>query len=419
MIGPVEEKEELVEKLVHRLILDAHTDKASDIHMEPMKNGGMKLRYRRDGALQDITTLSSRIADDIRGYIKKRAGCPTDTPLHSQRGRFTVEAREIEEGLTISLKSGFLSTQNGERITLSINPFSPSEAAIRMGFEALGMKGDDLGKAQSIFNRTSGLMLVTGIPGSGRTTTITSALTHISRKRSSQGALLISLEEQIANPIDGIVQVQVKPGIEGMGYCDQLQTVMWQDPDVVAVSAVPDRETARMICETVLSGRMVVVQMENPDALRAIAHFVNLTGEPSLVSSILEGVLSQRLVRCICDDCREEYEPEQDVIDRYFLSLYRKWFQSRYGSGGETGKVTLFRGQGCEKCRYTGFRGRTGLFEIMIPDLDIRDLIASGFQLEQLKEILVEKDFLTLKEKALFYALSGITTLEEAQRASY
>ncbi len=419
MIGPVEEKEELVQKLVQRLILDAHTDRASDIHMEPLKNGGMRLRYRREGALQDITTLSPRIAEDVRGYIKKMAGISQDSPQLPQQGRFSVEAQEIEAGLTISLKSGVLPTLNGERITLSVNPFSPAEAAIRLGFEALGMKVDDLGKAHDIFDRTSGLVLVTGVPGSGRTTTITSALSHISRKRSPKGALLISLEDQIAYPLEGIVQVHVQPGVEGLGYRDQLQAAMWQDPDVVCVGAVPDRETARMICEAVLSGHTVIVQMESPDVMQAIARFVNLTGEPSLLSSILEGVIAQRLVRCICDDCREEYEPEQDVIDRYFLSLYRKWFQSRYGCGGEAGRVSLFRGLGCEKCRYTGYRGRTGLYEILIPDLDVRDLIASGLQVERLKEIFVEKDFLTLKEKALFYALSGITTLEEAERASY
>lgn len=419
VINPVEEKDELVQKLVQRLILDAHTDKASDIHMEPLRDGSMKLRYRRDGALRDITTLSPTIAEDIRGYVKKAACIPSESPGLPQRGRFTVEAQEIETGLTITLSSGVLSTQNGERITLSVNPFSPVEAAARMGFEALGMKDDDLARAHRIFDSTSGLVLISGTPGSGRTTTMTGALTYMSRKLEDRGFLIISLEEQAAFPLEGVAQVQVQPGVEGRGYLEQIRAAMWQDPDVVFISAAPYRETAQAICEIVLSGHKAVVQMESSDSLQAIARFVNLTGEPSLISSILEGSISQRLVRCICDDCREEYEPEQDVIDRHFLSLYGKWFRNRYDRSGKGDRVTLFRGRGCVKCRNTGYRGRTGLFEITIPDAEVRDIIASGFQMEKMKEILVEKDFVTLREKALYYALSGITTLEEAERASY
>jgi len=419
VISPVDEKDELVQKLLHRLILDAHTDKASDIHMEPLRDGGMRLRYRRDGALQDITTLGPVIAEDIRGYVKKAAGIPSDSPGLPRRGRFTVEAQEIETGLTITLSSGVLSTQNGERITLSVNPFSPVEAAVRMGFEALGMKSDDLAKAHRLFDSPSGLVLISGTQGSGRTTTMTGAMTYLSRKGEAQGSLIISLEDQTAWPLEGVVQVQVQPGAEGRGYFEQLEAAMWQDPDVIFTSAAPDRETAQAICEIVLSGHKAVVQMEASDSLQAIARFVNLTGEPSLVSSILEGSISQRLVRCICEDCREEYEPEQDVIDRHFLSLYGKWFQNRYDRAGGRDRVILFRGLGCEKCRNTGYRGRTGLFEITVPDREVRDIIASGFQLERMKEILVEKDFVTMREKALFYALSGITTLEEAERASY
>lgn len=318
-------------------------------------------------------------------------------------------------------------------MALSIASLSSAEDVTKQGFEALGCRGEDLRMMGQLFDRPFGLIVVTGTPGNGKTTTCYSVLNRL-RSRTSEKANIIALEDSIAYPLDGIVQVRVEPEVEGLGFYENLQAALWQDPDVIFVSSLKDKETARMICEAVLTGHLVIARMDSPDVMHAIARLKTMIGEPSLLASILEGIVAQRLVRCICEGCREEYSPHQEIADRYFLGLYQKWFNvgtdepsrevgealSRGNNSFDpSNRISLFRGRGCEKCHNSGFSGRTGLFEVMEADLEIKDLISRGPDPEKLKEALLEKEFITLREKAFSYALSGVTTLEEALRVTY
>jgi type IV pilus assembly protein PilB len=432
MSSPVEEKRELAERLVHGMILDAYADNAHDVHLEPLREGGLRLRYRREDDLQEIRTFSPGVSRELREYLKRSAGLDTETTTLPQRGSLTMEAHEIKAGLMVALKLGILPTISGERITLSIDPYSPHETFAMQDFEALGCRDSDLALITKIFDRPFGLIVVTGTAGSGRTTTCRSALNHI-RRRTSEKAVIIALEEAIAYPLEGIAQVHVEPK-EGQGYYENLQAALWQDPDVIFIEALRDRETARLVCEIALTGHLVIVQMDSPDIMHALVRLLALIGDSSLLASILEGVIAQRLIRCICPACCEEYGPPQEIADRYFLGLYRKWFKVgtddaplATGEAASQGndsfdpasRVSLFRGRGCEKCHRSGFSGRTALFEVMEANLEIKDLISRGPDAEKLKETLLEKEFLTLREKALCAALSGSTTLEEALRVTY
>jgi len=431
MNNPLEEKEECARTLVHRLILDAYTDRATDVHMEPLREGAMKLRYRLDGALQDIRTLSPGVSGEVLRYLKKTAGIEAEGGGMPARGTFTVDACQVETGLMLSLKLGVLPTMQGERVTLSVSSSSSVESVMREGFEALGLQGDELARARSIFDKAFGLVLVTGTAGSGKTTTCYSALNYI-RMRTQGQAVIIALEEDIAFPMEGIVQVKVDR--ESTHLDDHLEASMWQDPDVIFVSSPLDRASAKKICEMAMTGHMVIVQMESPDVIHAFLRLRTLIDEPSLLASVLEGAIGQRLVRRICRHCREEYVPPRDVADRYLLSFYQKLSQDQGNAAlmeesaacrkdplpfTPSSQVSLYRGKGCEKCRHSGFKGQAGLFEIMNPTMEIKDLITTIREPEKLKDALLENGFMTLREKALFYALSGVTTLEEALRVTY
>jgi len=272
---------------------------------------------------------------------------------------------------------------------------------------------------------------VTGTAGSGKTTTCHAALNYLKERTSGQ-AIIIALEEDIPYPMEGIVQV--KMDLESQRLSEHLEAAMWQDPDVIFVSSLPDRAAAKKVCEMAMTGHMVIVQMDSPDVIHAFLKLRTLIDEPSLLASVMEGAIGQRLVRRICESCREEYVPPRDVADRYLLSFYQQLFQDQKGAipaeeaaAGKKGplpftpssQVSLFRGKGCEKCRHSGFKGQTGLYEIMNPTMEIKDLITTIKEPEKLKDALLENGFMTLREKALFYALSGVTTLEEALRVTY
>ena len=357
---PGEEKKELSQKVTNLLFLDAFSDKASDIHLEPLKNGGTEVRYRINGNIIGIKELTPEVSKEVILCLKRLAGLNPEIKDTIQKGHIMVKAEQLEPHKDFDLMMGILPTIYGERINLAVRSMEKAQSIMEKGFELLGFEGADLETVKSIFNKSFGLIFITGTPGSGKTTTCHGALNYIKKKTSGRSNI-ISLEDWIAYPLEGIVQVKVEPKEEGKGFYENLKALMWQDPDFVFVSSLPDKNTARMICEVALTGHLVLVQMGSPDIIQAIKKLIELDIDPCLLASILEGGLGQRLVRRICSACKEEYTPSKEIVERYFQGMTEK-----------EGKLILYKGKGCEKCRNSGYTGRTGIYELINPDIKIK-----------------------------------------------
>jgi type II secretory ATPase GspE/PulE/Tfp pilus assembly ATPase PilB-like protein len=401
VITSSDEKELLVKILAERLFLDSFTDKASDIHLEPLKDGLM-VKYRIKGYVEDIKLLSPETGEELIIRLKHMADLEPDITEKVQSGKIMIETDKIIKGDNrFDVKLGIIPVIYGERLTMRIKSMEKAKAAVDQGLELLQFGKEDLEKVKEIFNKPFGLVIVTGTSGSGKTTTCHGALNYILKKTAGH-ANIMSLEESIEYPMKGISQIQVQP--DGEGYYELLKGIMWHDPDVIFVGDVSDSKTARMISEIALTGHLIIVQLTSPDIFQSVDYLKNLGLEPYLLASILEGAISQRLVRKICEKCKEKFTPSTHVIEKYF-------------SGHE--HVSLYRGKGCSECHNSGYKGRTGIYETGIFDTELKEAIADGEDINKLKKVFQEKGFRSLREKAIDYVLSGVTTLEEALRVSY
>jgi len=392
-----EEKHELSVKLVDKLFLDAFTDKASNIHLEPLKDGVM-IKYRINGVLQNIKFLSIELAQEVIYRLKEMAALNIDTIDKTQQGRIMVKHGNEEFDLDI----GIMPAIYGEKVSMKIMSADRGESA-RKGFENIGFKNDDLSKVKEIFSRAFGLIIVTGSSGSGKTTTCHCALNYIQER--SQGKVnIMSLEDCFIYPMEGITQIIVRPDMEGQDYYSLLKGVMWQDPDVIFVGEAKNSDVLYMISELVLTGHLVILQMDSPDICHAIENLNKFGLESYLLASIIEGAISQRLVRKICENCKEEFIPSGEIIDKYF-----KEFVGR--------EIKLYRGKGCKECHYSGYKGRSGIYELMTIDNDMKEKISRGENINN--DYIINKGCKTLKKKALECVLDGMTTLEEAIRVTW
>jgi len=316
IISPAEEKKELSRKLIDKMFLDAFTDKASEIHLEPLRDG-MMVKYRAGGDIKDVKLLSPSISDEVLLTLKTMAGMNIEAVDTMQKGNIVVSPPEIEGEQSFNMIVGTIPTIYGERVTLRINTFEVEVEIVKRGFEALSFKGEDLLFAKEIFDKAFGLVIITGSSGSGKTSTCHCALRYI-KNRTEGKANIIALEDWFVSPLEGISQVIVQQDKEGHGFYETLRAVAWQSPDVIFVASVPDKNTARKISELAVTGHMVIVQMPSPDVFQAIEELCSLGMEPYLLASALEGALAQRLVRRICENCKEEYKPSQEIREKYF-----------------------------------------------------------------------------------------------------
>jgi type II secretory ATPase GspE/PulE/Tfp pilus assembly ATPase PilB-like protein len=408
-------KEERGTELIRELIMEALAEKAGDIHLEPQKDGGFIVKYRINEGLKEVKSFASDVTEKLIFQLKKMAGMNDESTI-VQKGNFFMET----EGNELSIRVGTLPLPLGERIVLSVN--KGEKTCTDGGFNVPDFQQEDLESMKEIFDKPSGIVFITGTAGSGHRETCYSALNYILARKSGK-VNIITLEGSTEYMINGIVQLHINDSNE---YYETLKSVIWQDPDVVFIDNVPDRNTGRIISDIALTGHMVIIRMNSYDIFYGIKTLKKLGFEPCLMASTLEGAIAQRMVRTICKNCMEEYSPKEDIAERYYLRLYQRCLQSRNktSSGEENvsnplNKVSLYRGKGCKECNHTGYRGQTGLYEILNPDMEMKDLFARKLNFKEFKERLMGKDFVTLREKALFYALSGVTTLEEALKVSY
>jgi len=379
-----------VRKLVNLVLLQAIKDKASDIHFEPFEDE-FKIRYRIDGILYEMMPPPAHIAPAISSRIKVMANLDIAERRMPQDGRIELSVNNQPIDLRVSV----LPTMFGESVVMRVL----DRSNVQLDLDKVGLRDDDLRTFHQLIHKPNGIVLVTGPTGCGKTTTLYSAL----RELNDISSKLITAEDPIEYDIDGIIQCQVKADIE-MTFARILRSMLRQDPDIILVGEIRDKETAEIAVQASLTGHLVFSTLHTNDAPSAIARLLDLGLEPFLVTATLEGVVAQRLVRRICNNCRMEYTPAEEQLMELDLRL-----EDVAGRKFQYGK-------GCEMCNNTGYRGRQGIYETMVLDDDLRDMIINRASTQVLRAESRKRGMRSLRQSGLMCIYDGVTTIEEVVR---
>ena len=377
-------------RLVNDIFFRALQLRASDIHIHPYETK-VQVRYRIDGILYDSLSLNKNVLPLIISRIKVMAGMDIAERRMPQDGRCTVRLGQREVDLRVST----VPTSYGERSVIRLL----DKSTALLGLDELGLWAEDLKRFDRLITRSHGVIFVTGPTGSGKSTTLYSCLTRINSAEKN----IMTIEDPIEYQLGGISQMQVA-NKKGMTFATSLRHVLRQDPDVIMVGEVRDVETARMAIQSSLTGHLVFSTLHTNDAAGAITRLLDFGVEPYLASSSLIGVMAQRLVRRICPDCRQRYQPSGHELRELGLL--------------DTMKGEFFVGSGCDKCFRTGYRGRTGIYELMLINEEIKELIYKRGNAGQIKKAAIESGLKTLRMDGARKVLEGMTTISEVLRVS-
>ncbi len=384
-----------VVKMVNLIILNAIKKRASDIHIEPFDKS-CRIRYRIDGVLHPQPAPPKNIYNAIVARLKVMALADLAEKRLPQDGRIKVKFGKRE----IDLRISFLPSTFGEKVVMRILDSS----SLCLDLLQLGFEKRDLARFKKIINNPNGIVLVTGPTGSGKTTTLYSALTNLNRPDVN----INTIEDPVEYILKGIIQVQAKPDI-GLDFASGLETFLRQDPDVIMVGEIRNKETAEIAINAALTGHLVFSTLHTNDAPTAVTRLNNMGIEPFLISSTVIMSLAQRLVRTICEECKESYEVEPAVLENYGLTEKEI---------GDKKKVKLYKGRGCKKCSDTGYKGRIAIYELMEVTNEIRELINSRSPAYKIKQQAVLQGMNTLRLAALNKVLEGATTIDEMIRVT-
>ncbi|MBM4104442.1 MAG: pilus assembly protein PilB [Planctomycetes bacterium] len=379
-----------VKKLLNRVLLQAIRDKASDIHFEPFEDE-FKMRYRIDGVLYEMIPPPKSISLALASRIKVMASLDIAERRLPQDGRISL----VVGGNPVDLRVSVLPTMFGESVVLRV--LDRTQVDLRL--DMLGMLPRELDMVNQLCEKPNGIVIVTGPTGSGKTTTLYSCL----KKLNAIDTKIITTENPVEYDIDGLIQVQIRPEI-GLTFAKCLRSILRQDPDICMVGEVRDLETAEISIQASLTGHLVFTTLHTNDAPSTIARLVDLGLETFLITATIEGIVAQRLVRKICVHCKTEYTPTEEQLMELGLTPE------------DVRDKKFFYGKGCEKCNNTGYRGRLGLFEIMLFNDEIRDLIMNHGSTGVLREAARKAGMRTLRENGLTSIFDGITTIDEVSR---
>uniref|UniRef100_A0A7V3YKG2 protein-secreting ATPase n=1 Tax=Candidatus Caldatribacterium californiense TaxID=1454726 RepID=A0A7V3YKG2_9BACT len=375
-------------RVVNMLILQAIRSGASDIHIEPQEDQ-VRIRFRIDGILHDVTSTSIQVHPALVSRIKILSRMNIAERRLPQDGRFQVTV----DNRTVDFRVSSLPTIFGEKIVMRIL----DKSTLLLDLDRLGFEEEDLEKFYRLIQHPYGMILLTGPTGSGKTTTLYSALNFINKPDLN----IITIEDPVEYRLPGINQVQVRPKI-GLTFANTLRAIMRQDPDVIMVGEIRDYETAEIAIHAALTGHLVFSTLHTNTAAGALVRLQEM-GIPSyLIASALVGVVAQRLVRKICERCKVEFEVRGPI--------------ARELTEGREDRLVLFRGKGCPECNRTGYRGRIAVSEVLVMDDDLRALVLRNATERELTEKACEKGMRTLRENAIRKVLRGVTTLEEMYR---
>ncbi len=379
-------------RLVNLLITRAIELRASDIHLEPFE-GDFKVRYRVDGVLHVEEAPPKRLQAAVISRIKIMAKLNIAERRLPQDGR--IKLRVL--GKEIDFRVSTLPTMFGESVVLRIL----DRETVVLDLEKLGFPDYDLTKFRDLINRPYGIILVTGPTGSGKTTTLYAGLSEIN----SPEKKIITVEDPIEYQLGGVNQVQVKSGI-GLSFANILRSILRQDPDIIMIGEIRDAETAEIAIHSALTGHLVFSTLHTNDAAGAVTRLLEMGMENYLISSSLIGIMAQRLVRVICPECKEPYTPEVGVMEELGISH------------DEVKKLDIFKGRGCKNCANTGFRGRKGIYELLMMNDDIRELILDKTPSNVIKEKGRSQGMKTLREAGWQKVKAGISTVSEVVRVT-
>lgn len=379
-------------KLVNLLVSGAIKDRASDIHVEPY-SGNLKIRYRIDGILYDILSLPRRIQSPLVSRIKIMARLNIAEKRLPQDGRIELKIADRLVDVRVSV----LPTAFGERVVLRLL----DKSGHILMLSDLGMHDERIRLLDRLIKSPYGIILVTGPTGSGKTTTLYAALSTINRPEIN----IITIEDPIEYQMDGVGQIQVNPKID-LTFAAGLRSIVRQDPDVILVGEIRDRETAEIAIQSSLTGHLVFSTLHTNDAASAVTRLIDMGIEPFLVTSSVVAIIAQRLVRVLCPHCKEVYTPDEETLAN--LGLTPEVLKNN----------TFYRKAGCNLCMQTGFRGRSAIFEILVVDDAVKRRVLQTSDANELNELAIRQGMITLQQDGIQKVLSGITTTEEVLRVT-
>lgn len=376
-------------RFVNSVIERAITERASDIHLEPQE-GEMVVRMRIDGVLRRIFTVPANLQATVIARLKIMGGMNIAERKIPQDGRAMVTAKDKE----IDLRISSIPTIYGEKIVLRLLDKSSGH----INRKTIGLEGEDEKKYDRLLKNSSGVILIVGPTGSGKSTTMCAMIQELCNEQTN----IMTLEDPVEYNIPGANQCQINEKT-GMTFAAGLRSILRQDPDVISVGEIRDGETASIAVRAAITGHLVISTLHTNDAVSTISRLVDIGVEPYMISSALRGVVSQRLVRKICPQCRKAYTPTEE--------------EKRMVGIAENEDVTFYKGEGCQECGRTGYRGRRGVFEILTLDAALRREVANNASSEELTKTALENGFVTMKDNCRRLVLEGVTTVAEAAKA--
>ncbi|MCL5276869.1 MAG: type II secretion system ATPase GspE [Deltaproteobacteria bacterium] len=379
-------------RLINSLLFEAVKKRASDIHVEPFEKE-VSVRYRIDGILYEVIKPPKRFQSSIISRVKVMAGMNIAEKRLPQDGRIRIKIA----GKDVDIRTSVIPTSFGERIVMRLL----DRSSVLIGLGNIGLSGEKLKLINLNFARSNGIILVTGPTGSGKTTTLYSVLSILN----SSEVNILTIEDPVEYQIKGIGQIQVNSKID-LTFASGLRSILRQDPDIVLVGEIRDRETAEIAVQASLTGHLVFSTLHTNDAAGGITRLIDMGIEPFLVSSSVVALVAQRLVRTVCPVCKTAYRPGDDELLE--IGIPRNALP----------EGVIYKGSGCGNCVNTGYKGRTGIYEILVIDDEIRTMITKAVDSSMIKKAAVGKGMTTLKEDGIKKVIEGTTTIKEVLRVT-
>ncbi|MFN7804644.1 MAG: GspE/PulE family protein [Planctomycetaceae bacterium] len=379
-----------IRKLLNMVLLLAIKDQASDIHLEPFEDE-FKIRVRADGVLFEMVPPPRHLANAIVSRVKIMSNLDIAERRLPQDGRIELTVG----GNSVDLRVSVLPTLFGESVVMRVL----DRTVVQLDLNKIGMDPSTLSKFRMITNRPNGIILVTGPTGSGKTTTLYSVLNEMNEITTK----IITTEDPVEYEIYGLIQVPVNPDIE-VTFANVLRAILRHDPDIILVGEIRDYETAEIAIQSALTGHVVFSTLHTNDAPTAITRLRDMGVPPFLITATVEAVLAQRLVRKICVECRTQFEPSDELLMELQLPL------------AQARKYKFYYGKGCPRCNNMGYKGRTGIHELIDVNDDIRDLISTEASVDEIRNLARAQGMTSLRESGLKLIFDGVTTIDEVVR---
>jgi type IV pilus assembly protein PilB len=390
--GEVSEADAPIIKLVSLIILEAFRNRASDIHLEPLPKK-FRVRYRIDGVLHEVDSPPKRLQSAIISRVKIMANMSIAEKRLPQDGRIQINVM----GRDLDLRVSSIPSNHGESIVMRIL----DKEGLMLGLPQLGFFSDDQQTFERMIGLSDGILLVTGPTGSGKTTTLYACLNYINRPDRK----IITVEDPVEYQLSGVNQVHVRTDI-GLTFASALRSILRQAPNIILVGEIRDKETAEIAVQASLTGHLVFSTLHTNDAPSAIIRLIDIGVKPFLVASSTRAIMAQRLVRKICDKCKEEYKPSESEL-RLIGPAARQLAEAQ-----------LFHGRGCNDCSFSGYRSRRGIFEIFVVNDEVRHMIFERVSASELRTKARQLGMRTLREDGIRKVVSGMTTLQEVLRVT-